>query len=70
MLKVARSWSLTKKLLKIPKVAKKLPRRIWKGLAGGGAGGARASPEIFKVELNSAKKSGIFLLKGTAVNGS
>ena len=31
--KVARSWSLTKNLLKILKVAKKLPSRIWKGLA-------------------------------------
>ena len=30
--KVARSCSLTKKLLKILKVAKKLPSRIWKGL--------------------------------------
>ena len=29
---VARSCSLTKKLLKILKVAKKLPSRIWKGL--------------------------------------
>ena len=33
--KVARSCSLTKKLLKILKVAKKLPSRIWKGLTGG-----------------------------------
>ena len=32
--KVARSCSLTKKLLKILKVAKKLPSRIWKGLDG------------------------------------
>ena len=31
--KVARSCSLTKKLLKILKVAKKLPSRIWKGLS-------------------------------------
>ena len=30
--KVARSCSLTKRLLKILKVAKKLPSRIWKGL--------------------------------------
>ena len=30
--KVARSCSLTKKLLKILKVAKRLPSRIWKGL--------------------------------------
>ena len=30
--KVARSCSLTKKLLKILKVAKELPSRIWKGL--------------------------------------
>ena len=30
--KGARSCSLTKKLLKILKVAKKLPSRIWKGL--------------------------------------
>ena len=30
--KVARSCSLTEKLLKILKVAKKLPTRIWKGL--------------------------------------
>jgi len=30
--KVARSCSLTEKLLKILKVAKKLPSRIWKGL--------------------------------------
>ena len=33
--KVARSCSLTKKLLKILKVAKKLPSRIWKGLGRG-----------------------------------
>ena len=33
--KAARSCSLTKKLLKILKVAKKLPSRIWKGLTGG-----------------------------------
>ena len=33
--KVARSCSLTKKLLKILKVAKKLPSRIWKGLSVG-----------------------------------
>ena len=31
--KVARSCSVTKKLLKILKVAKKLPSRIWKGLS-------------------------------------
>ena len=31
--KVARSCSLTKKLLKILKVANKLPSRIWKGLS-------------------------------------
>ena len=31
--KVARSCSLTKRLLKILKVAKRLPSRIWKGLA-------------------------------------
>ena len=30
--KVARSCSLTKQLLKILKVAKKVPSRIWKGL--------------------------------------
>ena len=58
--KGARSCCLTKKLLKILKVAKKLSSRIWKGLAGGGAGGARASPEIFKLELNSAKKVEFF----------
>ena len=33
--KVAGSCSLTKKLLKILKVVKKLPSRIWKGLAEG-----------------------------------
>ena len=33
--KVARSCSLTKKLLKILKVAKKLPSRTWKGLGRG-----------------------------------
>ena len=33
--KGARSCSLTKKLLKILKVAKKLPSRIWKGLSVG-----------------------------------
>ena len=37
---------------------------------GGGAGGARAPPEIFRLELNSATKVEFCLLKWTAVNGS
>ena len=39
-------------------------------VAGGGAGAARAPPEIFRLELNSATKVELFLLKWTAVNGS
>ena len=43
---------------------------ITRPVAGGGAGGARAPPEIFRLELNSATKVEFFLLKWTAVNGS
>ena len=42
---------------------------ISRPVAGGGAGGARAPPEIFRLKLNSATKVE-FSTKMEAVNGS
>jgi len=43
---------------------------LFRPVAGGEAGGARAPPEIFRFELNSATKVEFCLLTWTTVNGS